>query len=300
MLQKVTLNQPGMLHSLHMNNRNNMRNLAIIERQANILPSELLGDVDSELAVNGLAVHVEDGVGGGSVEHEDHKESGGEDDLGDEGPVFPGPAVGANKEGGPEEEGLKGREEEEGGGGDGGHSANERGASAERLEAPGGLRDYDDGGERPGDAEVEKGGEEEWGGEGEAAEEEREGKGEREKDEVGDEGGGYEAGEGGGDGEEGGGEFDGAAEEAVEDAREKRGRDRRKRMRGREKGVRVRVWEWSWRDDDGEGEREEEDDGEGEEVARVGVDYAGSGSLLLPSLHLMRRQFGEPTRRRRK
>lgn len=146
-----------MLHSLHMNNRNDVRNLAVIERQANILPSELLGDVDSELAVNGLAVHVEDGVGGGSVEHEDHEESGGEDDLGDEGPVFPGPAVGANKEGGPEEEGLKRSEEEEGGGGDGGHSANERGTSAERLEAPGGLRDDDDGGERPGDAEVEKG-----------------------------------------------------------------------------------------------------------------------------------------------
>ena len=148
-------NQPGALHSLHMNNRNNMRNVAFIEGQANVLPGKLLGDVEGELAVNGLAVHVEDGVGGGSVEHEDHEDSGGENDLGDEGPVFPGPAVGAKEEGGPEEEGLKGAEEEKGGCGDGGHSVDERGASAEGLEAPGGLGDDDDVGERPGDAQVE-------------------------------------------------------------------------------------------------------------------------------------------------
>ncbi|RDX77976.1 hypothetical protein CR513_41812, partial [Mucuna pruriens] len=165
-------------------NRNNVRYLAIVEGQADILPGELLGDLEGELAVNGLAVHIEYGVSSGVVKQKQHEESGSEDDLDDEGTVLPGPAIEADDEdgGAPEEEG----EEEEGGGGEGFHSVDEGGASAEGLEAPGGLDDDDDRGEGPGDAKVEEGEEE----------------GEDEE----------------GGGEEGGEELDGAAEEAMEDA----------------------------------------------------------------------------------
>lgn len=207
--------------TLNTDNGNNVRDLAVVERQANVLPGELLRNLERELAVDGLAVHVEDSVGGGVVEHEEHEESRSEDDLDDEGPVFPGPAVDG---GGPEEEGLHGGEEEEAGGGEGSHSFCEGGASAKRLEAPSGLDDCDDGGEGPGHAEVDYGEEDEDGGDGEedrgrggGGKEEDGGEGEGEEEEVGEDGGGEEGEEGGEDGEERGEELYGAAEEAVED-----------------------------------------------------------------------------------
>lgn len=155
--------------TLNTDNGNNVRDLAVVERQANVLPGELLRNLERELAVDGLAVHVEDGVGGGVVEHEEHEERGCEDDLDDESPVFPGPAVRAHDEhgGGPEEDGLQGAEEEEAGGGEGSHSFGEEGAAAEGVEgAASGFGDGDDGGEGPGYAEVDDGEEDEDGGDG--------------------------------------------------------------------------------------------------------------------------------------
>lgn len=155
--------------TLNTDNGNNVRDLAVVERQANVLPGELLRNLERELAVDGLAVHVEDSVGGGVVEHEEHEERGGEDDLDDESPVFPGPAVRAHDEhgGGPEEDGLQGAEEEEAGGGEGSHSFGEEGAAAEGVEAAAsGFGDGDDGGEGPGYAEVDDGEEDEDGGDG--------------------------------------------------------------------------------------------------------------------------------------
>lgn len=105
----------------------------------------------------------------GYCRNDDVEERGCEDDLDDESPVFPGPAVRAHDEhgGGPEEDGLQGAEEEEAGGGEGSHSFGEEGAAAEGVEsAASGFGDGDDGGEGPGYAEVDDGEEDEDGGDG--------------------------------------------------------------------------------------------------------------------------------------
>lgn len=180
-----------------------------------------------------LAVHVEHGVGGGAVEHEKREYGGSEHNLEHRGPVSPGTA--GEKGTAPKHDSLQGGEQEERRRADESHSLHEGGAPAERLDSPGVFDDGDHGGEGPGDAEVEEGGEEgeeeeggggeeDGGGEGDggsvAEEEVEEGEreGEGEEDEVVEDGGGEERGEGGAEGGEGGEELDGAAEEAVEDA----------------------------------------------------------------------------------